>query len=188
MAGVGADPVYRLLGTKGLGTTEFPKIETGLMDGDLTFESTRGVGTTFFFTARFGLEAQQNVPARIAPPEVTERPALIVEDSATSRELLETLLHGWSMPSVSVASAEDGLALIEQRNRPGSTNPFGLVILDWMLPGMDGLDAAARIRARAETRNLPIVVISAYAGKEEEARCAALGVRCKSCFRTRTRR
>ena len=147
-----------------------------LMDGDLTFESAPGVGTTFFFTARFGIEAQQNVPARIAPPEVTERPALIVEDSATSRELLETLLHGWSMPSVSVASAEDGLALIEQRNRPGSTNPFGLVILDWMLPGIDGIDAAARIRARAETKNLPIVVISAYAGKEEEARCAELGV------------
>ena len=41
---------------------------------------------------------------------------------------------------------------------------------------MNGLDAAARIRARDETRALPIVVISAYAGKEEEARCAELGV------------
>ena len=45
-----------------------------------------------------------------------------------------------------------------------------------MLPGMNGLDAAARIRARAETRTLPIVLMSAYAGKEEEARCAELGV------------
>jgi hypothetical protein len=42
MAGVGADPVYRLLGKKGLGTTEFPKIETGLMDGDLTFRQHAG--------------------------------------------------------------------------------------------------------------------------------------------------
>jgi hypothetical protein len=41
-AGVGADPVYRLLGKKGLGTTEFPKIETGLMDGDLTFRQHAG--------------------------------------------------------------------------------------------------------------------------------------------------
>jgi two-component system, sensor histidine kinase and response regulator len=45
-----------------------------------------------------------------------------------------------------------------------------------MLPGMNGLDAVARLRAREETRTLPIVLISAYAGKEEEARCAALGV------------
>ena len=56
------------------------------------------------------------------------------------------------------------------------SDPFGLVVLDWMLPGMNGLDAAERIRAREETRTLPIVLISAYAGKEEEARCAALGV------------
>ena len=49
-------------------------------------------------------------------------------------------------------------------------------MLDWMLPGMNGLEAAERIRTRAETRALPIIVISAYAGKEEEARCAELGV------------
>jgi hypothetical protein len=42
LAGVGADPVYRLLGRKGLGTTEFPKIETGLMDGDLAFRQHAG--------------------------------------------------------------------------------------------------------------------------------------------------
>ena len=66
--------------------------------------------------------------------------------------------------------------MLERRNRPGASDPFGLVVLDWLLPGMNGLDAAALIRAREETRTLPIVLISAYAGKEEEARCAALGV------------
>ena len=40
--GAAADPVYRLLGRKGLGTTEFPKMETGLMDGDLTFRQHAG--------------------------------------------------------------------------------------------------------------------------------------------------
>ena len=109
-------------------------------------------------------------------PAVAERPVLIVEDTETSRELLETLLRGWKIPPVSVATAEEGLALLEGRNREGAGDPFGLVVLDWMLPGMNGLDAAARIRARAETRSLPIVLMSAYAGKEEEARCAELGV------------
>ena len=50
------------------------------------------------------------------------------------------------------------------------------MVLDWRLPGLNGLEAAARIRAREATRALPIVVMSAYAGKEEEARCAELGV------------
>ncbi len=45
LAGVGADPVYRLLGKKALGTTEFPKMETGLMDGDLAFRQHAGPHT-----------------------------------------------------------------------------------------------------------------------------------------------
>src|SRR5262245_13229043 len=147
-----------------------------LMGGDLIVESAPGKGTTFFFTARLGVEAQPAAVARTAPAGVAERPVLIVEDSETSRDLLETLLRSWSMPPVSVTTAEEGLLLLERRNRPGASDPFGLVILDWMLPGMNGLDAAERIRARDETRVLPIVLISAYAGKEEEARSAALGV------------
>ena len=146
-----------------------------LMGGDLTFESIPGKGTTFFFTARLGIEASET-PVRAVPAAVAERPVLIVEDTETSRELLETLLRGWSIPTVSVTSAEEGLALLELRNRQGGREPFGLVVLDWMLPGINGLDAAERIRTRDETRTLPIVLISAYAGKEEEARCAALGV------------
>ena len=147
-----------------------------LMGGDLAVESTPGKGTTFFFTAHLHVEAQPEGPARVAPAAVAERPVLIVEDTETSRDLLETLLRSWSIAPVSVATAEEGLALLEQRNRKGGRDPFGLVVLDWMLPGMNGLEAAERIRARDETRTLPIVLISAYAGKEEEARCAELGV------------
>ena len=147
-----------------------------LMGGDLTVESTPGKGSTFFFTARLAVESQPEAPPRVAPAAVTERSVLVIEDTVSSRELLETLLRGWSIPPVSVSTAEEGLALLERRNRPGASDPFGLVVLDWMLPGMNGLDAAARIRAREETATLPIVLISAYAGKEEEARCAALGV------------
>ena len=69
------------------------------MGGDLTFESAPGVGTTFFFTARFALDAQRSVHrARRRRPRSLKKPALIVDDSATSRELLETLLRGWSIP------------------------------------------------------------------------------------------
>jgi CheY-like chemotaxis protein/HPt (histidine-containing phosphotransfer) domain-containing protein len=140
-----------------------------LMDGDITFESTPGVGTTFFFEARLAIEAQQPASARVVPLTLTEKPVLVVEDSPTSRELLESLLRGWSIPAVPVASAEEALALLDQRR-------FGLAILDWLLPGMNGIEAVERIRRREDTRALPIIVISAYAGKEEEARCQQLGV------------
>jgi signal transduction histidine kinase/CheY-like chemotaxis protein/HPt (histidine-containing phosphotransfer) domain-containing protein len=147
-----------------------------MMGGDLTFESTPGAGTTFFFTCTLAIDTQRAAEARAAIPTADERPILVVEDSATSRELLDTLLRNWSIEPMAVASAEEGLALLEQHNRTGSPDPFGAVILDWMLPGMNGLDAVERIRGRAETRTLPIIMISAYAGKEEESRSAALGV------------
>jgi signal transduction histidine kinase/CheY-like chemotaxis protein/HPt (histidine-containing phosphotransfer) domain-containing protein len=147
-----------------------------LMGGDLSFESQLGIGTTFYFTARFGAEAVQDSRTRVAPSTMTRRPALIVDDSAPSRELIETLLTSWSIAPVATATAEEALALLERQNRAGSSDPFGVVILDWMLPGMSGLDAAERIRAAEETRTLPIVMISAYAGKEEEARSQEIGV------------
>src|SRR3954454_4524917 len=143
-----------------------------LMGGDLTFESVAGAGTSFYFTARFGADADQPLPVRDVPSPLREKPVLFVEDSPTSRELLETLLRSWSIPVVAVASAEEGLARLEQHNTLPGSEPFGLGILAWMLPGMSGLDAAARIRGRDETRSLPIIVMSAYAGKEEEKRCA----------------
>jgi len=147
-----------------------------MMEGDLTLESKPGGGTTFFFTAHFGLQETQEVPIPSPPGEIRRHPVLVVEDTETSRELLEAFLGSWSIPCTSVATAEEGMALLKEHNRSGGQDPFGLVLLDWMLPGMNGLEAASRIREKEETRSLPIVLISAYAGKEEEARCAEVGV------------
>jgi two-component system sensor histidine kinase/response regulator len=148
-----------------------------MMGGELAFESEPGVGTTFFFTARFGLDESQEPEAAAAVPDgVRAQTVLVVEDSPTSRDVLETFFRRWKIPCLSVESAEDALAILDRRNAKGGPDPIGLVVLDWMLPGMDGLEAADRIRKRLETRGIPIIMISAYAGKEEEARAAEIGV------------
>src|SRR5262249_34927379 len=113
-----------------------------LMEGDLTFESEPGRGTTFFFTARLGVQDVQERPARDLPHGLRERKALVVEDTESSRELIETFFEGFGIPYVSVSSAENGLELVRKHNGPGGKDPFGLVLLDWLLPGMSGLDAA----------------------------------------------
>ena len=151
-----------------------------MMGGELAFESEPGVGTTFFFSARFGVDANaepQAVAVASALPEgIRDRTVLVVEDSPSSRDVLETFFRSWKIPCRSVVSAEEALALLDRRNAAGGHDPIGLLVLDWMLPGIDGLEAARRIRERPETGGLPIIMISAYAGKEEEARAHAIGV------------
>jgi CheY-like chemotaxis protein len=147
-----------------------------LMGGDLTFESTPGVGTTFTFTATLGVEGASAAPVHEPPASLRDHPVLIVEDNATSRELLETLFGTWQIPCVACESGEEALALLEARNAPGATSPIGLVVLDWLLPGIDGLAVADRVRHSDRLRDLPIVLVSAYAGKEEEARSREIGV------------
>ena len=131
-----------------------------LMGGDLSFEWEAGRGTTFFATARFGVQAAPEAEAATFPEGLRAKPVLVVEDAETSRELLETFFHGFQIPCTAVATAEEGLELLRERNRPGASSPFGLVLLDWQLPRMNGLDAAAQIRARPETGQVPMVLMS----------------------------
>ncbi|HEV3298339.1 MAG TPA: response regulator [Planctomycetaceae bacterium] len=147
-----------------------------LMGGDLAFESEPGRGTTFFFTAQLGVQAGQETPTATLPVGLRDRKVLVVEDTASSRELIETFLTSFAIPYASVDTAEKGLEIVRQQNGSDAKDPIGLVLLDWLLPGMSGLDAAVRIRSQHPIRDLPIVVMSAYAGKEEEAQCEEAGV------------
>jgi two-component system sensor histidine kinase/response regulator len=147
-----------------------------LMDGDLTFESEPGRGTTFFFTASLRVQEREPALEATVPPGLRDRKALVVDDTESSRELLETFFQSFAIPCVSVDTAEKALDLLHRQNVSGGADPIGLVLLDWRLPGMDGLDAAARIRSQEPTQRMPIILMSAYAGKEEEARCHAVGV------------
>jgi signal transduction histidine kinase/CheY-like chemotaxis protein/HPt (histidine-containing phosphotransfer) domain-containing protein len=147
-----------------------------MMGGDLTLSSQVGGGTTFSFDVTLKLQARQAHWQTTAPEGIRSLRTLIVEDNPTSRELLETFFRSYGMSCTTVPDAEQGLALLHDPGQHPGAVSFDLVLLDWLLPGLDGLAAAAQIRNNETTQKLPLILMSAYAGKEEEAQCRELGV------------
>ncbi|MBL8111759.1 MAG: response regulator [Acidobacteria bacterium] len=158
----------RRYGGTGLGLAISKRL-TGMMGGELVLESEEGKGTTFSF--EIALPAVEGAPARTRdlPGRFRSSRALVVEDNATSLELVTSILDGFGMRSVAAASGERALELL-------SNERCDVVLLDWVLPGMNGLETARRIKESPAGRHLPVVVMSSYAGAREQAEARALGV------------
>jgi PAS domain S-box-containing protein len=143
------------------------------MGGRIWVESEVGCGSTFHFTASFGVSTQ--TPARrVEPAVLRELPVLVVDDNATNRRILEEILSSWGMKPVSVEGGWAALAALGASRQAG--RPFGLAVIDGQMPGMDGFALAERIRGDPELAATPLILLTSAAQQQDAARCRKAGV------------
>lgn len=165
----------RQFGGTGLGLSISRRI-VELMGGEIGVESDYGQGSTFWF--ELTLEAQNSEPkpmAKLQTCDLTGVVALVVDDNELSRRTLSEQLTGWGAKAYCVESAEQGLAILKGLAARGSQH-LPIVISDYQLPQMDGLEFVRSIRADAAIAATPVMVLSSVDRFALKRDLRALGV------------
>lgn len=153
----------RQYGGTGLGLSISKRL-VEMMQGDIGFESKVGEGSRFYFTARFGFSLDRSAAVPVLPPDLQNARALVVDNNPTSREILGRDLEAFGFRVDEAASGREALDEIRARM---SGQAYKLVLMDWKMPGMSGLEASKQIQALCAPENTPVIIMVSAYGREE---------------------
>jgi CheY-like chemotaxis protein len=163
----------RRYGGTGLGLAISKQIVI-MMDGEIGMESEPGKGSTFWFTAQFGK------PAGDQPTLAGERDGwsnlrvLVVDDNATSRQILRHQIFAWKLQKGSAAGGHEALRVLRAAVAEG--HPYDIALLDVEMPEMDGLTLARAIKADPAIAGTRLIALTPLGHAVTEGEMQAAGI------------